>query len=201
MLNRSFPDVKNRWRTVILPVLAAILCGCQAPPKSTISVGDQFIPVSAVSVAHSGFAIHPGDTYTWRTELLWVGDDEDSPYRQALTRLAIDKEVDRQLAERGIQRVDSGEADFALVGAVRIGEGTDDPAIRELARLYPSLGNVSLTLETGTLMLALSRPGSPVVMWRGAIQTFISGEFSPEERRERLQAVVRSLLNSLPAPE
>lgn len=201
MVNRLFPDVKNRWRVLMALLLSVYLSGCAAPPKPGIKMGDQFIPVSAVSVAHSGFAVKPGDTYTWRTELLWIGDEQDSPYRQALTRLSIDKEVDRQLAERGLQRVDKAEAEFALVGAVRIGEGTDDPAIRELARLYPSLGNVSVTLETGTLMLALSRPGSPVVMWRGAIQTFISGEFSPQERQERLQAIVRSLLNSLPAAD
>lgn len=188
------------WRRVCAFLLTLFLGGCQTQTaeKPVLAEGHEFIPVSAVSVTQPGFTVRAGQRYAWRSEMLWIGEGAEGPYRRALTRLNIDREIDRQLAELGLVRVGTAEADLVLVAAVRIGESTDGAATQELARLYPSLGNVSLTLEKGTLLLALGRAGSPVVMWRGAIQTFISDNIEPSQRQERLQIIVHSLLNSLP---
>lgn len=199
MINRR---LQHGYRSlVVLPallVLTCILCGCITSESAPELVEKEFIPVSAVSVTQPGFEVKSGDTYGWRSEMLWIGEDADGPYRQALTQLNIGQEIDRQLAARGLVKQSLADAELVLIAAVRIGNDDDSAAVTELARLYPSLGSVSMTLERGTLLVALARSGSPVVLWRGAIETFISGDVEPEKRRARLEIIVRSLLNTLP---
>lgn len=190
-------DKRSLLKLAGLLFLTLCLSSCAGRQEPTLAERE-FIPVSAVSVTQPGFAVKQGDTYAWRSEMLWIGQDAEGPYRQALTQLNIDREIDRQLAARGLHKVAVAEADLVLVAAVRIGEDDDGAAIKELARLYPSLGGVSQTLERGTLLVALAHSGSPVVLWRGAIETFISGDVEPEKRRARLEVIVRSLLNTLP---
>lgn len=200
LLTTLVSKVKNA--PVIKPGLALLvifllLPACQSSSEPRMDL-DNLPSVSAVAVSQSGFAIKPGETVRWRSEVLWVGDDSLENYRRVLTQLNIQQEVERQLQQHGLQFVDNAQANYALTGAVMIGETPEGVALEELARLHPSLKPLSLTLEKGTLLLALSHPSSPVILWRGAVQTFISPEIPLEQRQQRLEAVVRSLVNTLP---
>lgn len=182
---------------VVTLVLGVLTLGCQT--QTTPVVATEELPkVSAVSVAKSGFTVNPGETISWRSEILWVGDNSLQEYRRVLTQMDIQGEVERQLQEAGLQFVASTQSEYTLTGAVIIGESPEGVALEELVRLHPSLEPLSQTLEKGTLLLALSHPGSPVILWRGAVQTFISPDIPLEQRKLRLQAVVRSLINTIP---
>ena len=107
--------------------------------------------------------------------------------------------IERQLQQMGFYFVgDSGSADYVVLAAVVLGESKKGKAFEELAQMYPSLEYLSETLEKGTLMMAMSRPGSPLILWRSGLQTFIAEDIPDEQRQQRLHSVVRMLLGTLP---
>lgn len=188
------------WRigqVVGFVVLIQVLSACTST-ETVVVQKDDLARVSAVSVVRPEFVVKRGESVAWRTEILWVGDDVNGSYREALAPLDIQGEIERQLNDMGLVFTEPASADYVLVAVVMIGESAQGSAMEELVRLYPSLGMVSRTLQKGTLMLGLSHPGSPVILWRGAIQTYLSAKIPPSERKVRLQSVVRSLVNTLP---
>ena len=56
-----------------------------------------------------------------------------------------------------------------LIAVVVLGESKQGEEFFELARMYPSLEYISEILEKGILMLGLSRPECPVILWRAGI--------------------------------
>ncbi len=166
--------------------------------KPALLEDPELTQISAVSVARPGFELEPGASIAWRTELLWLGGEGIEGDSPAVAQMNIRREIERQLSERGHSWVESTDADYLMVAAVVVGDSEAGAALEELGRLYPSLSYIPRTLETGTLLVAMSRPGSPVVLWRSALQTAITHDHSQAAREARLRAVVRSLLNTLP---
>lgn len=189
--------LSSNIRFMLLCAVLAMVSACQTE-TGLHAVTEDVPQVSAVAVSKSGFALEPGQKVSWRSEILWVGDDSLPAYRRALTDLGIQQEIERQFAADGLQFVEQQFADYTLTGAVVIGDTAEGVALEELVRLHPSLQPLSQTLEKGTLLLALSHPGSPVILWRGAVQTFIAPDVPTVQRKQRLQAVVRSLINTIP---
>ena len=188
--------LRLRHLLIVLPMAFAVTACVTEQVTSPL---EQEAPrVSAVAVSQQGFAVEPGESVAWRSEILWVGNDAKAQYRTALTSLGIKQEIENQLVDEGLKLASPDQADYTIIAAVVIGDTTDGIAVQELARLYPALGVVSQTLEKGSLMIALSRPGSPLVLWRGAVQTYISADIPVETRKLRLQSVVRSLLTTIP---
>lgn len=193
-----------RWRVIpqLLGVMALVLCAAACTEQSRVLIprdsDNDMANVSAVSVVQPRFSVKAGATFAWRTELLWLGTDPGGTYRTALTKLKVKQEIEKQLGEEGFTFVDPTKADYTLVAAVMIGDHPNGPAIKELKHWYPALGPVSSTLDKGMLMVGLSRPGSPIVLWRGVIQTFITRDTPPGQRERRLQIVVHSLLETMP---
>ena len=173
-------------------LLSLTACSTQpAMPEFNLEVAR----VSAVAVAKPGFKLEAGASLAWRTELLWVGDGGSNP---ALAHMDVQREIERQLKAEGFNFVADTKADYVLVAAAVIGNNRDGAALTELTRLYPGLSQVAQTLDPGTLMLGLGRPGSPVVLWRSSEQTMIDDKMASQLREARLESVVRSLLTTLP---
>lgn len=171
-------------------------CGHQ---EKTPQLDDELSRVSAVTVTSPGFSLEAGARLAWRSDVLWMKSDEFSNRGNPVSQLPVRAIIERQLQQMGFYFVgDSHSADYVIVAAVVLGDSKQAKAFEALARMYPSLEHISETLEKGTLMMALSRPGSPLILWRSGLQAFIAEDISAEQRQQRLYSVVRMLLSTLP---
>ena len=183
---------------VCLSLGLLFLAACSEQPAKA-SYPDELSRLSAVAVTSTGFSLEPGSSLGWRTEVIWLQGDNSHELPPGVNSQGLRTELERQLQAMGHSFVAADEsADYVLIAAVILGESEAGDEFIELAKLYPSLEYVSQTLEKGSLLVGLSRPGSPVILWRAGIQAFIAENLTPAQRQQRLEAIVRSLLRTLP---
>lgn len=181
-----------------LLMLSVLLLACTAPRSELDTLTPELSRISAVAVTSPGFELPPNASLSWRAKVIWLQAEDIPPDRQ-LNESTIQRAIEKQLVEQGYSFAGSNSlADYALVAAVVLGDSVEGKALKELARIYPSLGQVSQTLDKGTLLVGISRPRSPHILWRGAVQVFLAEEASPELRTKRIESVMRSLFATLP---
>ncbi|MFA7555399.1 MAG: hypothetical protein WCY88_14220 [Spongiibacteraceae bacterium] len=191
----------SQWKTLVTSIVLAIsLVACvEQQPKPAIAADLKMEHVSAVAVISPGFELRFGDRLGWREDIMVMRNEEKGDYKTGINDWKLKLLIEQQLQEKGFEVVAENEsADYILFAAVILGGSDKGKEFEQLLQLYPSLRGVSDTFETGTLLMGLSRPGSPVVMWRAAIQTYIEQDSTPEEQDLRQQVVVKSLLRTMP---
>ncbi len=178
-------------------ILLAILSACVEQP--VYEAPDELARVSAVAVTSPGFSLEKGATLAWRREILWLRSAKFSDADNVVNRINLQSAIETQFRQLGypVNPVNT-PTDYVLIAAIVLGDSEKGRDFTELARMYPSLEYITESLDKGTLMVGLSRPGSPVVLWRAGIQAFIAEDLTMEERQLRLQAIVRSLVRTLP---
>jgi hypothetical protein len=160
---------------------------------------DDLAKISAVTVSSPDFAIKPGDSLSWRRDVIWVQGKDLPESARNINRQNLSAEIEHQLQAKGYRFVKGNQAaDYEVIAAVILGKSEKGDALAELARLYPALGDSVHSLEKGTLMLGIARPGSKNLLWRSGIQAFIAEDPTVAQQRERLQGIVNSLLSTLP---
>ncbi len=188
------PDTRLLLCTVSLLV---VLSACVEQP--VYEAQDELSRVSAVAVSSPGFELEKGASLAWRRDILWLRSDKFANANNPVNKMNLQAAINQQFQQLGytVNPV-STPSDYVLIGAIVLGDSEKGKDFEELAQLYPSLEYISESLEKGTLMVGLSRPGSPVVLWRAGIQAFIAEDLSMQERQQRLAAIVRSLVRTLP---
>ncbi|ARN75991.1 hypothetical protein [Oceanicoccus sagamiensis] len=183
-----------RWLVISLTVL---LSACVEQP--VYEAPDELSRVSAVAVSSPGFSLEPGASIAWRRDILWLRSDQFASAANPVNRINLQATLNQQFQQLGY-RIDpvNTPSDYVLIAAIVLGDSDKGRDFEELARLYPSLEYISENLETGTLMVGLSRPGSPVILWRAGIQAFIAEDLAMDKRQQRLESIIRSLLRTLP---
>lgn len=177
--------------------LCLVLLAC-VEQKQTLRVDNELNKLSAVAVVAPGFAMEPSATLAWRSEVLLLRSEVVAEAGAAIDSAVVKSAIENQLQLQGHRFADVDQADYLLIAAIVLGDNAKARNLKELARLYPSLENVSGTLEKGTLLIGLSRPGSPVVLWRAALQAYLAEVPNQQQSELRLQAVIASLFATLP---
>jgi hypothetical protein len=185
------------FTSLLIIVSIAFLSSCVKQP--VYEAPDELSRVSAVAVTSPGFILEKGATLSWRSDILWLRSDKFASKGNPVNQMNLQGTINQQFRALGYNVTPVNTAsDYVLIGAIVLGDSEKGKDLEELARLYPSLEYISQSLEKGTLMVGLSRPGSPVILWRAGIQAFIAEDLSKPERQQRLQAIVRSLVRTLP---
>lgn len=196
----------NVCRSLACLLAIVAIAGCASPPSRLDYMPTELSRVSAVAVTAPGFVLQQGKLLAWSGEVVWLQADNASPDDIPVTASAIQHEIETQFAELGFNfvvpsapsEIITRPPDYTLQSVAILSDSAQGLAFENLIKLYPSLEHVPSTLERGTLLMVMSRPGSPVILWRAGVQAFVADDLAPEVRRARLQAVVRSLLRTLP---
>jgi hypothetical protein len=115
--------------------------------------------------------------------------------------------VDRELAARGLRRVEAGDADVQVVyyAALSVGMST-----QELGSYYqyttgwnlPASPTVaSTTVERGSIVVDVVQPASKKAIWRGSVASRVNQENTLEKRVARLDEAIRRLFERFPRPK
>lgn len=195
-----------RIAVYLIVIVATVGCVSPNPPSRVEYMPTELSRVSAVAVTAPGFQLERGKLLTWSGDLIWLQAVNASADDIPVTANVIQREIEEQFAELGFSFVTPSAPselitrppDYQLQSVAILSDSAEGLALENLIRLYPSLAHVPGTLERGTLLMVMSRPGSPVILWRAGVQAFVVEDLAPEMRNARLQTVVRSLLRTLP---
>lgn len=181
---------------VLLVLLSALSCARQSAPISP-SPRDM-TRIAAITVVSPGFAIGANTSFAWRSDVIW-SDDDLRGSTDLLARSDVRRVIEAELARKGADFALPDEApEYLIVAAIQVGSGEPEGGLQEIVQLYPALRAVSHNLDKGTLLVAISLPGSSDLLWRGAVQVFLIDSGGRSEREARLESAVRNLFINIP---
>lgn len=187
-------------KPLIIPSLCVLLAACAGSPDSHEQADnhlDELAAYSVVAVTDPAFEPSRGDRISWVSDVIFVGN----PNQEAPVALEqqIRTDINQQITAKGYTLAQGSDVHYRVVALVQTGSEQLSEEMRELFRLYPSLGNASHT-EQGMLIVALARPGSTQALWRGGIKVFLDQDrqLTSEQRKQRLQLAVAKVMASMP---
>jgi len=161
----------------------------RASRLSVVVVFDKkmFIP----NPAH--FAWPPGGTHSYM----------DSKLKNVPVISMLKEIIQEQLVQKGFKHSASAkDADFLVMFTVAVEDALSDEAINENFGIQPGLQSDTSQnnkYTKGTLVIDIQNKFTRQSLLRGAIQGFTKFDLSNEERKMRLKAAVRNVLEKLPS--
>ena len=193
MLNISCP----RFVALITVVLTSLLSsGCVTEPNATAS-HPALRQTSVVSTSAPEFQPKPGETVAWKDSIS-VHVPEGLTVPQALVN-DLKAKIDSQLVAKGYAFTPIGQQpDYFIHGLIVMGNELNEHQLRDILGFEPGLVSRGEKYEKGSLLLMLVDPATQYTDWRAVVQVFTSQELSGEQRDQRFDYIIRSLLRPLP---
>lgn len=182
---------------LLLAVLISSACTSSGEPSKQGSVK---IDPSIIAVSSPGIKISQGAKFAWLTKAVNLYKDErlDSTTIQYL----IEKNIKTNLADMGYQFVElESAADYTIAYTAALESSLDDTAILRRFGLVP--GNMRVPdddplYEKGTLLIYAFDNNTGDVIWRSAVQAAVDFSLDKQERKERIEPIIRDMFRSLP---
>ena len=172
--------------------------------SSVLGAGEPVRPggFSIAATSANGFTPSPETRFAWHAQALEVYED-DRLQGSDIAEM-IQTAIRNRLETLGYRFVDAGsEADLLIAYTAAMQEAmTDQDLLSRFGLLpgYPSLAPADSALGRGALVLYLVDPVDRQVVWRCAVQTLVDFDADPDTRRQRIEAGIASMLDTLPAP-
>lgn len=188
------------FRTM-LPVLAAVLCcACTTGGESSPQVGIKLDP-SIIAVSTPGAKIPQGAGFTWLSSAISLYRDERLDVNSI--QYLIEENIKDNLVELGYRFVESeSAADYSIAYTAALESSLDDTAILQRYGLVP--GNMNIpennpSYEKGTLLIYVFDNSTGDVIWRSAVQAAVDFSLNEDERKRRLEPIIRDMFHTMPA--
>jgi len=185
---------------MILLALSAIMMSACTTTENQAQQGRVKIEPSIIAVSTPGTKIPQGTKFSWLPKAINLYKDErlDSTTIQYL----VEQNIKSNLADMGFQFVESeSAADYTIAYTAALESSLDDTAILRRFGLVP--GNMRIPAdnpmyEKGTLLIYAFDNKTGKVIWRSAVQAAVDFSLDKEERKERIEPIIRDMFRSLP---
>ena len=192
----------GRVGTLLMALLmlgALMMSACVTTEDQAQQTGVKIDP-SIIAVSTPGAEIPQGASFAWLPKAINLYKDErlDSSTIQYLA----EKSIKSNLASMGFQFVESeSAADYSIAYTAALESSLDDTAILRRFGLVP--GNMRIPqgdpmYEKGTLLIYVFDNRTSEVIWRSAVQAAVDFSLETQERKERLEPIIRDMFRSLP---
>ena len=188
--------------TRFIAIFAILLfAGCASEPEKKQASSKEKVDLAAfsvVAVTDPTFKPERGESISWVSDVIFAGSNDETPQDEAAIAL-IQMDIEQSLQAKGYTLGHGVSVDYRVLALVQVGTEELAKDMRELFRLYPSLGHES-QLNKGMLIVAVARPGSVQALWRGAIKVFVDEDhlLTPAQQKERLALAVKKVMASMP---
>jgi hypothetical protein len=181
-------------------MLASLMTSaCVTTEDQTQQTGLKIEP-SIIAVSIPGVKIAQGASFAWLPKAINLYNDErlDSTTIQYL----VEMNIKSNLADMGFRFVESESAsDYTIAYTAALESSLDDTTILRRFGLVP--GNMRIPqgdpmYEKGTLLIYVFDNRSSEVIWRSAVQAAVDFSLEAQERKERLEPIIRDMFRSLP---
>ena len=194
---------RYRLASQVLAVLlipgVSLLISCtttdEQVPKESMKIEPAIIAVST-----PGMAITQGASFAWLSKAINLYKDErlDSTTIQYL----IEKNIKANLADLGYRFVDSeSAADYTIAYTAALESSLDDTAILRRFGLVPGKLNIpddNPEYEKGTLLIYAFDNKTGDVIWRSAVQAAVDFSLDEDERKARIEPIIRDMFRTMP---
>jgi hypothetical protein len=150
-------------------------------------------------------------TWNWHPDgagdvkMLTRAGEDPAPIKARFEPVILDA-VEKELGARALTRRTDGPADLLVNYYVLVMPATNST---QLGHFLPSVAEYGLppfttpttrmkAFEQGTLVLDFVAPALKAVVWRGIAETEARRDFTPEQRRVRIEKGVHEILKKLP---
>jgi len=175
----------------------------------TVVVGAQKIEVRVQR--DKSFSFAGVRTWNWHPDgagdvkMLTRSDEDPAPIKARFEPVILDA-VDKELAARGMTRRTEGASDVLVNYYVLVIPATSST---QLGHFLPSVAEYGLppfttpttrmkAFEQGTLVLDVVAPAQKSVIWRGIAETVARRDFTPDQRKVRIEKAVHEIFKKLP---
>lgn len=152
------------------------------------------------------WAWHPGGAGD--VKMMSMSTDDPVPIKAMIEPMVLES-TEKALGGRGLTKVAGGTPDLLVNYYVLVMPATNST---QLGQFLPPvteygipivLGPVAPTtmlraFEEGTIVLDVVSPKLKGVIWRGIAQTEVHREFTPEQRRARIDKAIQQIVKKLP---
>lgn len=184
---------------VLLMLGAMNITACVSTDNQLQQPGPKIDP-AIIAVSTPGMKIPPGAKFAWLSTAINIYKDErlDTTTIQYL----VEKNIKANLVEMGFEFVESeSAADYTIAYTAALESSLDDTAILRRYGLVP--GNMRIPdnnplYEKGTLLIYTFDNSTGDVVWRSAMQAAVDFSLSQEERKQRIEPIIRDMFRSLP---
>lgn len=195
-VNCSFVE-PVRW---LLLLMALIISSSCTTTTAQPQLGNIKVEPSIISVSTPGATIPQGAKFAWLSSAINLYKDErlDSTTIQYL----IEKNIKANLADMGYQFVElESAADYTIAYTAALESSLDDTTILRRYGLVP--GNMRIPddnplYEKGTLLIYAFENHTGEVIWRSAVQAAVDFSLDDQERKQRIEPIIRDMFRSLP---
>lgn len=186
-------------RTAFLMLAALMMSACVTTDDHTQQAAMKIDP-SIIAVSTPGAKIIEGASFSWLPKAINLYKDErlDSSTIQYL----VEKNIKSNLASMGFKFVElNTSTDYTIAYTAALESSLDDTAILRRFGLLP--GNMSTPqdnpmYEKGTLLIYVFDNNTGEVIWRSAVQAAVDFSLNEQERKERIEPIIRDMFRSLP---
>ena len=187
-------------RVVFLMLASLMMSACVTTEDQMQQTGLKIEP-SIIAVSTPGVKIAQGASFAWLPKAINLYKDErlDSTTIQYL----VEMNIKSNLADMGFRFVESEYAsDYTIAYTAALESSLDDTTILRRFGLVP--GNMRIPqgnpmYEKGTLLIYVFDNSDSEVIWRSAVQAAVDFSLEAQERKERLEPIIRDMFRSLPA--
>lgn len=181
-------------------ILGALMMNACVTTEDQAQQNGMKIEPSIIAVSTPGTKIPQGASFAWLTKAINLYKDErlDSTTIQYL----IEQNIKTNLANMGFAFVGSeSAADYTIAYTAALESSLDDTAILRRYGLVP--GNMRIPdddplYEKGTLLIYVFENKTGDVIWRSAVQAAVDFSLDKQERKERIEPIIRDMFRSLP---
>lgn len=181
-------------------ILGALMMNACVTTEDQAQQNGMKIEPSIIAVSTPGTKIPQGASFAWLTKAINLYKDErlDSTTIQYL----IEQNIKTNLANMGFAFVGSeSAADYTIAYTAALESSLDDTAMLRRYGLVP--GNMRIPdddplYEKGTLLIYVFENKTGDVIWRSAVQAAVDFSLDKQERKERIEPIIRDMFRSLP---
>lgn len=180
----------------VIATMTLLTSGCVVE-QPVESINPALRQTSVVSTSAPEFAPKPGETVAWKDSIT-----VHAPEGLSVPQVLVDDlkaKIDSQLVAKGYAFTPIGQQpDYLIHGLIVMGNELNEQQLRDVLGFEPGLVSQGQKYEKGSLLLMLVDPNTQYTDWRAVVQVFTSQELTGEERDQRFDYIIRSLLRPLP---
>ena len=188
------------WKKLFVPVAVLTISACSSTGDQSRQQAGAGVDPSIIAVSTPGVEVSQGAKFAWLTSAVNLYSDErlDTTTIQYL----IEKNIRSNLAGMGFQFVElEGAADYTIAYTAALESSLDDVTILQRYGLVPGTMRIpsdNPQFEKGTLLIYAFDNRTGDVIWRSAVQAAVDFSLEQQERKQRIEPIIRNMFSSFP---
>lgn len=197
--SRVIMSYKIFFKSCLATLAVFLIAGCVTETIDR-SPSMKFDSAAVIAVQNPNISIKKESTFAWLPEAMRFYDD--ARLDSAPLKTMINEEIIKNLSEKQMNFVASSkDAEFSIAYTAALESSLDDEAIIRRFGLLPGNSQVpqdDSNIEKGSLIIYVFENRTNAIVWRSAAQVGVKFDMAMDERKARVERVIKEMFQTLP---